>query len=58
VGSSGKLSFRTIGKEQSWQLFKDILLKPQELSISEHKKTGRGGRKLAWLSKYLLSQKK
>ncbi|KFZ48070.1 hypothetical protein N321_02745, partial [Antrostomus carolinensis] len=43
-----------IGTEQSWQVFKDTFLRAQELCIPQHKKSSRGGRKLAWLSKDLL----
>ena len=32
-----------IGTEQSWQLFRDTLLRTQELSIPQQKKRGRGG---------------
>ena len=32
-----------IGTEQSWQLFKDTLLRAQWLSIPQHKKSSRGG---------------
>ena len=34
-----------IGTEQSWQLFKDTLLRAQRLSIPQQKKSSRGGRR-------------
>ena len=40
--------------EKSWLLFKDALLKAQEVSIRLNRKVGRRDRKLAWLSKDLL----
>ena len=42
--------------EESWLLFKDAFLRAQELSVPLNKKAGRGGRKLAWLSKDLLGK--
>ena len=42
-----------MGTEQSWQLFKDTLLRVQELSITQQKKLSRGGRRPAWLCKDL-----
>ena len=33
-----------MGTEQSWQLFKDTLLRVQRLSIPQQKKSSRGGR--------------
>lgn len=42
------------GMEQRWQLFKDIFLRAQELSIPQCKKSSRGGTKQAWLNKDLL----
>ncbi|KFU97279.1 hypothetical protein N339_06495, partial [Pterocles gutturalis] len=42
-----------VGTEQSWQLFKDTLLRVQELSISQQKKSSKGGGQPAWLSKDL-----
>ena len=40
--------------EESWLLFKDALLKAQEVSIPLNKKVGRRDRKPAWLGKDLL----
>ena len=40
--------------EQSWQHFKDAFVRAQELSISQHKKSGRQSKKQGWLNKDLL----
>lgn len=42
------------GSGQSWQLFKDIFLRAQELSVPICGKSGREGRKQAWLNEDLL----
>ena len=42
-----------MGTEQSWQLFKDTLLRAQWLSIPQEKKSRRGGRRPLWLCKDL-----
>jgi len=42
------------GQMNSWHLFKGTFLRVQEPSIPQCKKSSRGGRKLAWLSKDLL----
>ena len=42
-----------MGTEQSWQLFKDTLLRAQRLSIPQQKKPSRGGMRLLWLCKDL-----
>lgn len=52
VRSPGKQSLRA-GTQQSWQLLKDAFLTAQELSVSQHKKSSRGGWKPEWLSKDL-----
>ena len=39
--------------EQSWQLFKDTLLRVQWLSIPRQKKSSKGGRRPLWLCKDL-----
>ena len=52
--SHRKKSLETKGVEQSWLLFKDALLKAQELSIPLNRKVGRRDRKPAWLGKDLL----
>jgi len=41
------------GTEQSWQTFKDTLLRVQELSIPQQKKSSRKGRQPSWLCKDL-----
>ncbi|KFW65506.1 hypothetical protein AS28_00874, partial [Pygoscelis adeliae] len=38
---------------ESWEIFKNIFLRAQELSIAMCKKSGRGGRRPAWLSQDL-----
>ncbi|KAK4816005.1 hypothetical protein QYF61_010873 [Mycteria americana] len=45
---------RDKGGEQSWQIFKDACHRVQELSISRYKKTGKEGKRPAWLSRDLL----
>ncbi|KFV50335.1 hypothetical protein N328_01276, partial [Gavia stellata] len=42
------------GAEQSWQIFKDTFHRPQELSIPRYKKSGKEGKRLAWLNRDLL----
>jgi len=49
---------RDKGAEQSWQIFKDTFHKAQELSIPRCKKSGKEGRRLAWLSQDLLAKLK
>ena len=51
--SAGKL-YSGHKKEQSWQHFKDALLRAQEPSVPQYRKRGRGGRKPAWLGNDLL----
>ncbi|KAK4807034.1 hypothetical protein QYF61_000363 [Mycteria americana] len=46
------------GAEGSWQLFKDVFRRAQELSIPTRKKSGKEGRRPAWLSKDLLVELK
>jgi len=43
-----------MGTKQSWQIFKDTFLSVQVRSILQLKKSSRGGRKPAWLSKDLV----
>lgn len=46
---------REKGAKQSWQLFKDTLLRTQELSVAQYRKTsGEGKKNSAWLRKDLL----
>lgn len=49
-----EIVIRDKGTDQSWQLFKDTLLRVQELSITMCRKSGKAGWKPAWLSKDLL----
>ena len=44
--------------EQSWQIFKDAFQRGQELSVSRCKKSGKEGKRLAWLSRDLLVELK
>ncbi|KFR14245.1 hypothetical protein N306_11783, partial [Opisthocomus hoazin] len=45
---------RDRGTEQSWQVFKDVFHRAQELSIPKCKKSGREGKRLAWLRQEML----
>jgi len=45
---------RNRGTEQSWQLFKDVFHRAQELSIPKCKKSGREGKRPAWLRQEML----
>ncbi|GAB0206529.1 hypothetical protein GRJ2_003118500 [Grus japonensis] len=47
-------TLRDKGAEQSWRLFKDVFLRAQEFSVPMCKKSGKEGRRPAWLSKDLL----
>jgi len=38
------------GAEQSWQIFEDTFQRAQELSVPRCKKSGKEGKRLAWLS--------
>ena len=42
-GISWETVLKDMGTEQRWQLFKDTLLRAQELSVPQQKKRGRGG---------------
>ena len=42
-GISWESVLEGMGTEQRWQLFKDTLLRAQELSVPQQKKRGRGG---------------
>ncbi|KAK4811192.1 hypothetical protein QYF61_019823 [Mycteria americana] len=55
-GTPWEIALRDNEEEQSWQL-KDIFLRAQELSIPMCKKSGKEGRRPAWLSKDLLANK-
>ncbi|KFQ62135.1 hypothetical protein N334_11299, partial [Pelecanus crispus] len=45
---------RDRGTEQSWQIFKDTFHRAQELSVPMCKKSGKEGKRPAWLSQDLL----
>ncbi|KFQ62398.1 hypothetical protein N334_02973, partial [Pelecanus crispus] len=45
---------RDRGMEQSWQTFKDTFHRAQELSVPKCKKSGKEGKRPAWLSRDLL----
>ncbi|KFZ67368.1 hypothetical protein N338_13023, partial [Podiceps cristatus] len=45
---------REKGAEQSWQSFKDVFQKAQELSVPRCRKAGREGKRPAWLSQDML----
>ncbi|KFQ50610.1 hypothetical protein N334_03009, partial [Pelecanus crispus] len=45
---------RDRGTEQSWQIFKDTFHRAQELSVPKGKKSGKEGKRPAWLSRDLL----
>ncbi|KFQ86553.1 hypothetical protein N337_12956, partial [Phoenicopterus ruber ruber] len=47
-------ALRDKGAEQSWQIFKEAFHRAQELSIPRCKKTSKGGKRPAWLSRDLL----
>ncbi|KFW09685.1 hypothetical protein N327_13834, partial [Fulmarus glacialis] len=48
-GAPWETALRDKGAQQSWQLFKDIILSMQELSTPPCKKLGKEGRRPAWL---------
>jgi len=47
-------ALRDKGAEQSWQIFKEAFNSAQELSVPRCKKSGKAGKRLAWLSRDLL----
>ncbi|KFQ15609.1 hypothetical protein N330_03315, partial [Leptosomus discolor] len=47
-------AFRDKGVEQRWQIFKNAFHRAQELSIPRCKKSGKEGKRPAWLSRDLL----
>ena len=49
-GTPWETALRDKGAEQSWQIFKDAFHRVQELSIPRCKKSGKEGKRLAWLS--------
>ena len=57
-GTPWETALRDKGAEQSWQIFENIFLRAQDLSIPMCKKSGKEGRRSAWLSEDLLKCKK
>ncbi|KFP65777.1 hypothetical protein N322_00654, partial [Cariama cristata] len=51
-------ALRDKGAEQSWQIFKEIFYREQEVAIPRRKKLGKQGKRLAWLSRDLLAKLK
>jgi len=49
-----EMVLRDRGAEQGWQIFKEAFHKAQELSVPRCKKSGKEGKRLAWLSRDLL----
>ncbi|KFZ48098.1 hypothetical protein N321_03191, partial [Antrostomus carolinensis] len=47
-------SLKDKGAEQSWQIFKDVFHRAQELLIPRCLKSGKGGKRQVWLSQDLL----
>ena len=47
-------ALRDKGAEQNWQIFKDAFHRAQELSIPRCKKSGKEGKRPAWISQDLL----
>ena len=45
-----EMVLRDRGEEQSWQIFKDVFHRAQELSVPRCKKSGKEGKTPAWLS--------
>jgi len=45
-----EMVLRDRGAEQSWQIFKDVFHRAQELSVPRCKKSGKEGKTPAWLS--------
>lgn len=54
AGTSQETALRNKEAEETWQLFKDIFLRAQELSVPTCKKSVKEGRTPACLSKVLL----
>lgn len=44
--------------EQSWQIFKEVFHRMQELMITRNKKSSKEGWRLAWLSRKMLAKLK
>ncbi|KFR07593.1 hypothetical protein N306_10821, partial [Opisthocomus hoazin] len=49
-----EMVLRDRGAEQSWKTFKDAFFRAQELSVPRCKKSGKEGKRPAWLSRDLL----
>ncbi|KFP18135.1 hypothetical protein Z169_02708, partial [Egretta garzetta] len=49
-----EMVLRDRGTEQSWQIFKDVIHRVQDLSIPRCKKLGKEGKKPAWLRQEML----
>jgi len=49
-----EMVLRNRGAEQSWQIFKGTFHRAQELSIPRCKKSGKEGKRPAWLSQDLM----
>jgi len=49
-----EMVLRDRGTEQSWQIFKDVFHRVQELSTPKCKKSGREGKRPAWLRQEML----
>ncbi|KAK4806906.1 hypothetical protein QYF61_012627 [Mycteria americana] len=52
--TSWETALRDKGAEQSWQIFKEAFHRVQELSIPRCKKSGKDGKRPAWMSQDLL----
>ncbi|KFQ20168.1 hypothetical protein N332_09221, partial [Mesitornis unicolor] len=53
-----QMALKDKGAEQSWQIFKEAFHREQELSIPKCKKSGREGKRPAWMSRDLLAKLK
>jgi len=49
-----EMVFRDREAKLNWQIFKDAFNRAQEFSVSRCKKSGKEGKRLAWLSRDLL----
>ncbi|KFZ52648.1 hypothetical protein N338_12088, partial [Podiceps cristatus] len=52
--TSWEMVLRDRGTEQSWQIFKEVIRRAQELSIPWCKKLGKEGKRPAWLKREML----
>lgn len=53
-GVPGETAPRDKAVEQSWQIFEEVFHRMQELEITRRNKSGKEGRRLAWLSREML----